>query len=133
MEPRHNGHQAIVYPVRLDLQYRVSYGKQETITGHGFTEFIGSRQMVFTGDGAIRKGARVQVSLNWPVLLDHRVRLLLVVDGHAAGVEGKQTTVSVEKYDFRTRGHALHAYPAVSQRESDSSIHAPQPFLVAHA
>lgn len=98
------------YPLKMDLQYRlVSPGRRSPVSGCGRTIVFGSREVVFAGDQSIPANASVQLSICWPVLLDDRIRLQLVIEGRVTSVEGGTFTVRIGKYHFRTRGSALSA------------------------
>lgn len=66
----------------------------------------------------------------WPVLLDHRVKLQLVVEGRALTVNRRQVTMRVSKYEFRTRGQALEVSDAQSP---GTQTRAPFQVLAMHA
>jgi hypothetical protein len=95
------------YPLKLDLQYRlVSTGRRAPVSGCGRTITFGSHEVVFAGDLPIPANATVQLSVCWPVLLDDRIRLQLVIEGRVTNVAGGTFTVRIGKYHFRTRGPA---------------------------
>ena len=102
MEYQPNGPQPLMYPLTLDLQYKVLSGRLET-AGIGQTSSMGSGKLVFTGNQSIKSGARLEISILWPALLDDHVRLQLVIQGRAIDVAGKRITVCFAKHQFRTR------------------------------
>ena len=91
-----------MYPVTLDLEYRVISARSNSIRAHGKTAWISSQQLTFTGDLAVRVGDRIEVSVFWPVKLEGRVKLQLVIRGRAASVSGNRITMSIKKHEFRT-------------------------------
>lgn len=98
------------YPLKLDLQYRtVSTGTRLPVSGAGRTITFGSREVVFAGDQSIPANIGVQLSVAWPVLLDNRIRLQLVIEGRVMRVENGAVAVRISKYHFRTRGPAAVA------------------------
>ena len=124
-----------LFPVALDLQYKVLSGRNPS-TGRGQTSLFGSRTLVFTSDQEVRYGVRIELSVFWPVLLDDRVKLQLMIQGRAIGVHGNRITVSIGKHHFRTRGGALpsreplHQVPRMAPLPA---VHAAPHLLEAHA
>lgn len=104
MQPRETGHPHFMYPMKLDVRYKIrSRALGVMATGSGYTSSIGSRRIVFTGDQPVPKGARVEVSVAWPALLENRVRIQLVVQGRTAAADGARIMVDIAHYEFRTR------------------------------
>ena len=91
-----------MYPVTLDLEYRVISARQNSIRAYGKTAWISSQQLTFTGDQAVKTGDRMEVSVFWPVKLEGRIKLQLVVRGRAVGVSANRITMSIKKHEFRT-------------------------------
>ena len=98
-----------LYPITLDLHYQVLSGGRPVETGSGRTTRFGSRRVVFIAEPALQVAARLQVSVAWPVLLDDRVKLQLIIEGRVTGVDGDRVTLGVVKYHFRTRGLSIAA------------------------
>ena len=98
-----------LYPITLDLHYQVLSDGRPVETGSGRTTRFGSRRVVFTAEPALQVAARLQVSVAWPVLLDDRVKLQLIIEGRVLGVDGDRVTLGVVKYHFRTRGLSIAA------------------------
>lgn len=130
MISRDNGHEPLMYPVRLALQYKVYSRNRELVSvGRGRTTLIGSHEMVFTSEAIVPDGDLMEVAVTWPVLLDRRVKLQLFVRGQAVGVDGKRITVRIEKYEFRTNGVSTQVAPLPLP---EISREAPRP-LAMHA
>ena len=98
-----------LYPITLDLHYQVLSGGRPVETGSGRTTRFGSHRVVFIAEPAHEVAARLQVSVAWPVLLDDRVKLQLIIEGRVLGVDGDRVTLGVVKYHFRTRGLSIAA------------------------
>jgi hypothetical protein len=75
-----------------------------TIFGTGRTSLMSSTELIFSADQRLEQGMKAEISIAWPVLLDGRVRLQLVIDGAIARSEGGLTAVQIWKYRYRTRG-----------------------------
>jgi hypothetical protein len=104
MQSRETAHPHFMYPVKLDVRYKIRSRALGIVEiGSGSTRSIGSHRIVFTGDHSIAKGARVEVSVAWPALLENRIKLQLVLQGYAAGEDGAEITVDIAHYEFRTR------------------------------
>jgi len=66
---------------------------------------MSSSGLLLVTDRILSPGRKVQVLIDWPVKLDGRVRLRLVVFGAVVrvGTEGAlQAAVRIERYEFRT-------------------------------
>jgi hypothetical protein len=75
-----------------------------TIFGTGRTDLMSSTELIFSADQRLEQGMKAEISIAWPVLLDGRVRLQLVIDGAIARSEAGRTAVEIWKYHYRTRG-----------------------------
>lgn len=130
MQSGEAGHSDFMYPVKLDVRYKIqSRALGVLATGSGQTSLIGSHRIIFTGDQPIPKGARVEVSVAWPALLENRVKLQLILQGRIAAADGARTTVAISRYEFRTR--ALE--PAHAVLSMASPVKASPQFRLAHA
>jgi hypothetical protein len=76
---------------------------------------IGSDGAIFQSTTRIPVGTIATVSVAWPVLLDNRCRLQLILSGCVVETEGEQFTMRIDRYDFRTARRA-DADPAVLQK-----------------
>ncbi len=79
------------------MLHRFSVGESVNISRAG---------LLFTTTEAFLPGQVVKASIDWPVRLDHRVSLTLVVEGPIVRKTGDQAAMRIEKYEFRTRGAA---------------------------
>lgn len=132
------GHQSEVsqstsYPVTLDVRYKIFKHGLVVAAGSGHTVWIGSHQLVFTGDVGAGNGTAIEVSILWPAVLDGHVKLQLVIQGQVAAKDRNRITVHIEKYQFRTRAPALPP-KLTSVRKAAASTERVQPVLLrAHA
>jgi hypothetical protein len=67
---------------------------------------ISSKGLLFTATEAFLPGQIVEAFIDWPMLLDSRVRLTLVVEGVILWAAENKTAMSIEKYQFKTRPSA---------------------------
>jgi hypothetical protein len=90
--------------ISCDLQYHTSgWGLQDF--GSGKTINMSSSGLLLVTDRILFPGRKVQVLIDWPVKLDGRVGLRLVVFGAVVrvGIErAPQAAVRIERYEFRT-------------------------------
>jgi hypothetical protein len=91
------------YPVELPLRYK-AVSAETAAFGVGRTSFMGSLELLFAGDQPLEPGMKAEIWIAWPVLLDGRVRLQLVVEGKVVGIQDGLNVVSILKHHYRTRG-----------------------------
>ena len=103
---------AIQYPITLELRYKT--GGRAPRVGMGQTSGMSASEVVFTADQPIDVGAKLEISIAWPALLNDRVALQLVVVGDVVGRRDSLTTLRIRKYHFRTRGRQTVQPPAVA-------------------
>ena len=48
-------------------------------------------------------GLKLNVAITWPVLLDGRIQLQLIVTGVVVWSSATETAMKIERHDFRTR------------------------------
>ena len=92
---------------------------------------MGSQEVVFVTDQALPDGARVELGIAWPFLLEGRARLQLVMDAKVTRTEGKLAEARIQKYHFKTRGEWSEAGEAGQSIAVFGSQAAARPTLVA--
>jgi hypothetical protein len=90
------------YPLRLKLTF--SAVTPPICLGDGETLHISSNELLFAAEQSFPTGQCLQVSLDWPALLENRIPMRLVVSGQILRSSDGQTTMTIEKYQFRIRG-----------------------------
>jgi len=118
------GHTSALYPLALQLRYK-AVSRDMTIFGTGRTSRMSSTELIFTADQSLEAGMKAEISIAWPVLLDSRVRLQLVIDGTITRSKTGLIAVQIGKYHYRTRG-------PWAQEETREPIPADLPALPAH-
>ena len=88
---------------RFPIQRAVSYRQGER-AGAGRTIDISSGGVLFAADEPPLLGERIELYVDWPAALDHRVRLKLSVAGRVVRVQGKKAAIAIDRYEFRTAG-----------------------------
>jgi len=89
------------YPVSLELSYRSHQGRFE-IEGQGKTLDFSSSGILFVAEHVLTAGAAVELTLQWPFLLDDLVPLQLRVSAKVMRSEGTLAAVGIVSHEFRT-------------------------------
>jgi len=92
-------------PIERDVRYKVLGGKK-TIkqVGLGKTLNMSSGGVLFTTESPLPEGERVEIAVSWPAQLNDVLPLKLVAMGRLVRAEDSQAAISVERYEFKTRG-----------------------------
>jgi hypothetical protein len=107
---------SVRFPLTLDVRYSVSHRRAPLETGSGQIIDLSSSGLRFAAQGPMEPGLKLDVAINWPVLLDGRVQLQLIVTGVVVWSSGTETALQIQRHDFRTRSVRLKA---TSPQESD--------------
>jgi hypothetical protein len=94
------------YPVSMELTYRVLGGDQ---MGAGRTLEIGSGGLSFSAPEPLTPGTVIEVSLDWPALLEDACPLKMVVKGRVLRSHNRLTAIEIRGYEFHTRRRAPSA------------------------
>jgi hypothetical protein len=95
-------------PIERDVRYKVLGSKRSvTQVGLGRTLNMSSHGVLFTTESGLPEGARLELAVSWPAQLHNKIPLKLVAMGVLVRVDGKQAAISIESYEFRTRGSSL--------------------------
>jgi len=73
------------------------------VLGFGQTTMMSSQDIIFAADGGLEPGMEAQIALAWPVLLDSRIPLQLVLDATITASHDGVAEACIWAYDFRTR------------------------------
>jgi hypothetical protein len=77
--------------------------KSTRVSGTGRTLNIGSGGVLFTTEEKLPLGRTVELSVNWPAMLDGTCPLKFVAVGRVVRAEEDIAAVRIERYEFRTR------------------------------
>ena len=93
------------FPIERDVRYKV-FGTHKNVMqiGLGKSLNMSSSGVLFTTESILREGLRVELAVSWPVLLDNMLPLKLVASGRLVRSQGTQAAMSIDKYEFKTRG-----------------------------
>src|SRR5258708_26747156 len=95
-------------PIEREVRYKVIGGKQTVRpTGSGMTLNMSSSGVLFTTESGLPEGARVEIAVSWPAQLDGATALKLVAIGVLVRSNEKQAAISIQRYEFKTRGLSL--------------------------
>jgi hypothetical protein len=92
------------FPLVLPLKYRVISPEAKAISGTGSTVSLSSTDIIFEADQPLGSGVQCEISIAWPVLLESRIRLQLVLQSVITRSEYQFVMGGVSKYEFRTVG-----------------------------
>src|SRR5215469_10299229 len=92
------------FPLVLPLKYRTISQKADAISGTGSTVSLSSTDIVFNADQPLVSGVQCEISIAWPVLLEGRIRLQLVLQSVITRSEDQFVMGRVSKFEFRTVG-----------------------------
>jgi hypothetical protein len=92
------------FPIEQEVSYRVLDHKAVVPeSGVGRTFDISSGGVQFATEQRLRFGKRVEISVNWPAVLDGGCLLKFVAVGRVKRAEDARASMSIEQYEFRTR------------------------------
>ena len=90
-------------PVNLAVRYSVVGHRRPVETGSGRTIDMSSSGLSFTADRPLSIGQKLDLSIDWPVLLDGDVQLQIVASGVVVRTDGAVTALRMDRHEFRTR------------------------------
>ena len=94
------------YPVKLMVRYR-TIGRSNSVNGVGQTLNMSSGGLLVSAEREIPAGSRLEVNVEWPLLLNGTVPLQLVAHGKVVRGGGSEFAVCFAQYQFRTMGRVL--------------------------
>lgn len=90
------------FPLSEDVTYRFRHGKL-TGGGAGRSINIGSGGVLFTTSDRLAVGRTIELSVNWPALLDGSCPLKFIASGPVVRSEENRAAIRIDRYEFRTR------------------------------
>ena len=113
------------FPIHRELRYKVVDEGAVVASGAGETCNISSEGVAFAPDGELHPGAFIELSISWPVLLDNRCAMRLIVFGRVLRTTGQTAACSIDKYEFRTQARTYQMpvrNDSMLQRWADSWV-----------
>jgi hypothetical protein len=90
------------FPLRLAVRYRATEARFSSEWTAGESVNISSDGLLITTPEAVKAGQTVEAVIAWPVLLDQRIPLKLVITGFIVRSSEDHTAMRFTKYQFRT-------------------------------
>jgi hypothetical protein len=100
----------IRYPVSLNVKYR-TVGRSNRISGVGRTLNMSSGGLLIAADQRTEVGAKIELNVEWPSMLDGMVPLQLVAVGRVVRCFEMGFALSFTQYQFRTMSRKLQSLP----------------------
>ena len=98
------------YPVQLTVRYR-TVGRVQHVNGVGQTLNMSSGGLLVSAQHDISTGLRLEVNVEWPLLLNGTVPIQLVAHGKVVRSGSSMFAISFAQYQFRTMGRILRSTP----------------------
>ena len=92
------------FQIEQEVRYKMLYGQRIAETGTGKTLNISSGGVWFSTENLLTAGMPVELSMNWPVLLNDSCPMKLMIYGCIIRSNDKGAAVAIERYEFRTQG-----------------------------
>ena len=92
------------FQIEQEIRYKMLYGQRIAETGTGKTINISSGGVCFTTETMLTPGMPIELSMNWPVLLNDSCPMKLMIYGCVIRTGDKGAAVAIERYEFRTQG-----------------------------
>ena len=99
------------FALNLNVSYNVVDRRAIVRTGSGRTIDLSSSGLSFTTGQPPLPGQKLEMSIDWPVLLDGAIRLQLVMSGIVVRTTNAATALRINRHEFRTRRAGLKARP----------------------
>jgi hypothetical protein len=100
------------FQIQQEVRYKMLYGQRIAETGSGKTINISSGGVWFTTESMLTMGMPVELSMNWPVLLNDSCPMKLMIYGCVIRAHDGGAVVAIERYEFRTQGSRAFQQPA---------------------
>lgn len=92
------------FHIDQEVRYKMLYGQRIAETGSGRTVNVSSSGVWFTTESMLTTGMPVEISMNWPVLLNETCPMKLMIYGCIVRSNERAAAVAIERYEFRTQG-----------------------------
>jgi|SRR5215470_4609396 hypothetical protein len=96
-----------------EVKYKMLYGQRIAETGVGRTVNISSSGVWFTTETMLTSGMPIELSMNWPILLNDVCPMKLMIYGCVVRCNDRGAAVAIERYEFRTQGSRAFQQPAI--------------------
>jgi hypothetical protein len=100
------------FTMQRELRYKATRDGVQAVSGTGRTLNLCSGGVAFTTDHPVHDGAFIELSIDWPALLDDSCPMRLIAFGRVLRANGLTVACSIDKYEFRTAGRIFHSVAA---------------------
>jgi hypothetical protein len=97
--------------VGLEVRYSVVGHRRPVQNGSGRTIDISNSGLSFNADRPLSIGQKLDVAIDWSVLLEGDVQLQIVASGMVVRSTEGVTAIRIERLDFRTQGAGPKVVP----------------------
>jgi hypothetical protein len=91
------------FPLTLEVRYSILHKGGPVETGSGRMIDMSSSGLRFTADRPLLARLRLDVSVDWPALLEGGIPLQLIATGVVVWTRGTETALRIQRHEFRTR------------------------------
>ncbi len=91
------------YPISMQVEFKIVKNYLVIGSGSGTCVDLSSNGIAFTTDKPLRVGSYMELSANWPVLLNGACPLKLVIFGKVVRSNGNFAAIAADRHEFRTR------------------------------
>jgi hypothetical protein len=102
------------FHIEQEVRYKMLYGQRLAEAGVGKSVNISSSGIWFSTETMLTIGMPVELSLNWPILLNDVCPMKLMIYGCVIRANERGAAVVIERYEFRTQGRATQQ-PGIQQ------------------
>ena len=95
------------FVMERNVRFRVLNQDRAAAVGCGKTINVSSQGVAFATETELPVGVTIELSIEWPALIDNACRLQLVGFGRVLRSSGGVTVSTLEQHDFRTLGREL--------------------------
>jgi hypothetical protein len=92
------------FPIKLDVDYKVTYRGRVERQGSGRTVNMASGGVLLDTMEALPLGSQIELVIHWPFLLEGVCPLKLVVKGRVVRSDDRGVAVLTKHHEFRTAG-----------------------------
>jgi hypothetical protein len=111
------------FPIEQEVAYKCTRGRRVSEMGVGRTVEISTLEVTFTTQRPLRTNQRAEVAVNWPAMIDSTCHMKLVIRGRVVHGDAHCATVTIERYEFRTRSaNPLLVLPAPEARDGKGGL-----------
>ena len=91
------------FPIGQDVCYKCLFGHRVSDEGVGKILNVSSSGVRFTTERTLSIGKTVEVTVEWPALIDNKCLMKLVIEGWVVRSDANSAAVKIEHHEFRTR------------------------------